>query len=494
MSGCYDIRARGTVKHRGCLSDDRRPGPPSCPGTWRHETPPGRAVAPIWSDGHMVRTTRHAGQWDAQGSDRFARASSFPSTCRSGTHAVRVTLDYQRSACILQTRLSGICWIPRAGPEARGTASSSRPARRPPAYPPGEPEPGRWQMIIGLYRVPLDGLPYEVTAEIVSASRPPAGSAPAVPRAPAAAAAAELASQPRRSSGARATCTCTPFTSTARSPWMSSRGSPSRAGWTSSWSPTLDRQLRQVAARCGLPVRDHPDPRAGGHHERGTRRGTGRHRVGGLPEASLASGCGLPCSGGDLPPAIHPIACRAKSWMHAMPERPPLVEVWHWSWLDLQLDNAAVLAAGLGPGRHPGRWQRPAPDWIGCAARHAHHLGGVCLRWRGRDSRQHRRWRGGDLGALGRPGAAAYRGRTREPVDADGSTLAGPDGPTAWVRGDQGRFPAAAWSPPAAERDRGHARAHTARPWARGAQRARVPAEPPTIRTGGTPEPCGSRN
>ena len=194
MSGCYDIRARGTVEQPWPPQRWLPSRPLSCPGTRRWH-PPGRAVAPIWSDGPMVQTTRHAGQWTLE--DQIASPWHYlPVDVPPGTHAVRVTLDYDRSAGVLDLGCLGAAGF-------RGWSGGARDSfviaagEATPGYLPGEPEPGRWQVIIGLYRVPPDGLPYEVTAEIVSAPRPPARVPAGGSPGPAAAAAPEPAGQRR---------------------------------------------------------------------------------------------------------------------------------------------------------------------------------------------------------------------------------------------------------------------------------------------------------
>jgi hypothetical protein len=131
------------------------------------------------------------------------------------------------------------------------------------------------------------------------------------------------------------------------------------------------------------------------------------------------------------------------SWTLPMRERPPLVEVWHWSWLDLRWttplawwlawDPLAVPVGGSdwhGPGGEappgsPTTWVEaagPEPGQVmdglraGRVAISGSRDGPVLLR------------SGGQLSA----------------VDADGAILAGPDGPRALVRGDRASFPAAA--------------------------------------------------
>ena len=111
---------------------------------------------------------------------------------------------------------------------------------------------------------------------------------------------------------------------------------------------------------------------------------------------------------GGLLSVNHPIAGPV-SWMHAMPERPPLVEVWHWSWLDLSWTTPLSWWQAWDPVRHPGRRQRLAPDRIGRTAGNPDHVGGVQHRRPGRHPRQHRGRAGRDLRAPERPRAAAHR-------------------------------------------------------------------------------------
>jgi hypothetical protein len=142
--------------------------------------------------------------------------------------------------------------------------------------------------------------------------------------------------------------------------------------------------------------------------------------------------------GGGLLSVNHPIAGPV-SWTHPMRRRPPLVEVWHWSWLDLRWttplawwlawDQSAIPVGGSD-------WHREGSDaplgkpttWVECAGEEPGEIldglragrvtisaepdGPVLLR------------HDGDLVAIG----------------GDGLTLAGPDGPRARVDGDLARF------------------------------------------------------
>ncbi|MDF5753823.1 CehA/McbA family metallohydrolase [Spongiactinospora sp. TRM90649] len=85
--------------------------------------------------------------------------------------ALRVHLSYDRTA--------GTIDLGCEGPDGfRGWSGGAReeytiaPEWATPGYLPGEPEPGTWRVLLGLYRVPEEGLPYEVT--ISAYDTPPA--------------------------------------------------------------------------------------------------------------------------------------------------------------------------------------------------------------------------------------------------------------------------------------------------------------------------------
>src|SRR6202012_5872305 len=101
---------------------------------------------------------------------------------------------------------------------------------------------------------------------------------------------------------------------------------------------------------------------------------------------------------GGLLSVNHPIA-GPLAWMHAMPERPPLVEVWHWSWLDLSWTVPLSWWRAWGPAAIP--------------------VGGRAAGGAGRGAI----WAGRDGPVLLRTGDELVA------VDADGTVLAGPDGP-----------------------------------------------------------------
>jgi hypothetical protein len=130
------------------------------------------------------------------------------------------------------------------------------------------------------------------------------------------------------------------------------------------------------------------------------------------------------------------------SWLHQMRRRPPLVEVWHWSWLDLSWTTPLAWWQAWDPAAIPvggSDWHRPGSDappgtpttWVesvtaepeaildalraGRVAVSAERDGPVLIR------------RDGEFVAAG----------------ADGLVLVGPDGPRRQVGGDLTRLPAA---------------------------------------------------
>ena len=143
-------------------------------------------------------------------------------------------------------------------------------------------------------------------------------------------------------------------------------------------------------------------------------------------------------AGGGLLSVNHPFAGPV-SWTHPMRRRPPLVEVWHWSWLDLRWTtplawwlawDATAIPVGGSDWHRPGDVARPGSPatWVECAADEpAAVLDGL------------------------RAGRAAISARRDGPVllrvdgelvaaGADGTILVGPDGPRARVRGPLARL------------------------------------------------------
>jgi hypothetical protein len=385
----------------------------------------------------MVHTTRHTGRWTLE--DRFVSPWHYlPVEAPAGSYALRVELEYDRSAGVLDLGCVG----PRG---FRGWSGSARdsyvigPDEATPGYIPGEIEPGLWHAIIGVVRVPPAGLRYRLTAEVTQMPGSLLTSRPDVPpplpeRLP-----------PR----------VLPATDGRR--W--------RAGDLHSHTVHSDgaltvSELARFAAERGLDFIAVTDHNTVSHH-RELDEASRRYGITLVPGQEVTTSDGHANALGDVgwvdfrtPPdewlattrrrggllsVNHPIAGPV-SWMHAMRERPPLVEVWHWSWLDLSWttplswwlawDAGAVPVGGSdwhragsdAPPGTPTTWVESGSDdpadilaniAAGRVAISAERDGPLLLR------------ADGELVA----------------IDADGTTLAGPDGPCARVRGSRARFP-----------------------------------------------------
>src|SRR5207302_10191068 len=123
-------------------------------------------------------------RWDQ--ADRMAAPWHYlPGEGPPGSNALRVELAYRTPDCILDLGCLGPAgfrgWSGGARPEFVITPEAATPG-----YLPGELEPGTWQVMIGLYRLPASGAEHPVTAETSNtpgrlAPPPP----PAAPRPPA---------------------------------------------------------------------------------------------------------------------------------------------------------------------------------------------------------------------------------------------------------------------------------------------------------------------
>jgi len=381
----------------------------------------------------MANCARHAGRWTLE--DRFASPWHYlPVDVGPGAGGLRVELDYERAG---GTVLDLGC----LGPDGfRGWSGSARESfvitgeAATPGYLPGEIEPGTWHVMIGVHRIPPDGVRYRVTAET---TRLGAGLLPAASPAPP----APRDRPPRRdlpaSSGRR---------------WL--------AGDLHTHTVHSDgvltvQELAVLAVERGLDFIAVTDHNTVSHHAElaGAAR---RYGITLVPGQEVTTDGGHANALGDvgwidfrrepddwleateagrgLLSVNHPIAGPV-SWLRPMRRRPPLVEVWHWSWLDkrwttplawwLAWDATAIPVGGSD-------WHRPGADappgcpttWVECA---------------GNDP--------GDVLDGLRAGRVAISAERDGPVllrhdgglvavAADGATLAGPHGPSARVRGD----------------------------------------------------------
>lgn len=389
----------------------------------------------------MTVIARHRGRWTVE--DVVASRYHYrPVDVPPGTRALRVRLSYDRGA--------GTIDLGCLGPDGfRGWSGSARdsfvitPDAATPGYLPGELPPGRWWVMIGLVRVPRGGLAYGLSAATGAFRHQPPAAPPPSPERP-----------PRR---------VLPAPPGRR--WLA--GDLHTHTVHSDGALTVD-ELACFAASRGLDFLAVTDHNTVSHHATLPAAGA-RAGITLLPGQEVTTPYGHANAFGDIgwidfrePPdrwletaeqeggllsINHPVAGEM-SWLHPMRRRPPLAEIWHWSWLDtrwttplawwLAWDGDAIPVGGSD-------WHRPGDDgppgtpttWVECpadtvpgdppstgAVLDALHAGTVAISSR-------------------RTGAVLLRlGDELAAVDAEGAALVGPDGPRARVRDDLARFPA----------------------------------------------------
>jgi hypothetical protein len=385
-------------------------------------------------------TTRHSGLWTLE--DRFASGWHYlPVEIPDGACGLRAELEYERSGAVLDLGCIGAAGF-------RGWSGGARrsfvitPDAATPGYLPGDLEPGTWQIVIGLHRVPPGGAQYLLTAEVTSRRGELAPEQPPDPLPPL----------------------------TGRPPRRDLPAGPGRrwlAGDLHTHTVHSDgvmtvSELARFSAGLGLDFVAVTDHNTVSHHAE-LPAAAAAHGIILVPGQEITTPAGHANALGDLgwidfrEPADswldateragglmsvnHPIGGDV-SWTIPMARRPPLAEVWHWSWLDphwttplawwLAWDSAAIPVGGSD-------WHRPGDDappgspttWVECAGAGP----GAVL-----DGLRH-----------GRTAISASRdGPVLLRVDgelvaagAEGAILTGPDGPTARVRSALARFPGA---------------------------------------------------
>ena len=302
-----------------------------------------------------------------------------PVEVKPGTAALRVTLSYSRDGGAV---LDLGCFGPSGFRGWSGGARSSfviSAAGATPGYLAGEVEAGLWQVAIGLYRVPAEGVGYEVTAEAVGFAE-----------------AAGLA----ESFGA--TAVPVPSERPGRRELPADLGRTWLAGDLHAHTVHSDGamtvpELAVLAVARGLDFVAVTDHNTVSHHRElasasaaygvtlvpGQEVTTPRGHAGVLGDTGwidfrTSADAWLDAAerGGGLMSVNHPFAGDV-SWLHSMTRRPPLLEVWHWSWLDptwttplswWQLwDQSAIPVGGSD-------WHRPGSDsplgtpttWVEC--------------------------------------------------------------------------------------------------------------------------------
>jgi len=389
----------------------------------------------------MADSIRHAGRWTLE--DRFASPWHYlPVEVPAGTSGLRVELDYDRATgAVLDLGCFGPGGFRGWSGNARESFVIARDAATP-GYLPGELEAGTWQVMIGVHRVPPDGAGYRLTAHIVAPaaalnpSPGPPPSAPPVPR----------DRLPRRVLPAR-----------AGRRWLA--GDLHTHTVHSDGALTVP-ELAALAVGRGLDFLAVTDHNTVSHHAE-LAAASRRYGITLLPGQEVTTDGGHAGALGDVgwidfreePDAWldateaaggllsvnHPFAGPV-SWTRPMRRRPPLLEVWHWSWLDLRWnlplswwlawDPAAVPVGGSdwhqeGSDAPPGR----PTTWVECEGDEpADVLDGL---------------RAGRVAiSAERDGPVLLRhDDALVAVGADGLTLAGPQGPCARVRGDLATLP-----------------------------------------------------
>lgn len=360
----------------------------------------------------------------------------------AGSRSLEVRLGYDSSAAVIDLGCRG----PR---RFRGWSGGARDRfvvaaeRSTPGYLTGAPEPGEWAVVLGLHRVPAAGLDVVVSISVPSSA--PAEPDPPAPPVPPRRPRRQLPAPPGRT-------------------WLAA---DLHAHTVHSDGSLSVPELAALAVEAGLDVLAVTDHNTVSHH-RELPAASAEYGVALVPGQELTTDRGHANAFGDIGwvdfrrPAEHwwPMVSGAGgllsinhpltadcAWLHPLVERPPLAEVWHWSWLDRTwsaplawwtLWGIAVVPVG-GSDFHRPEQGRPLGEpvtWLACE----------------------------DGGASSdRPAAvlaALAEGRTSvsagydAPVllrvcgellalDADGTVLLDVEGRRRPVRGDAVRFPAA---------------------------------------------------
>jgi hypothetical protein len=392
----------------------------------------------------MANSARHTGRWTLE--DRFASPWHYlPVEVGPGTAGLRVELEYERAD-------GAVLDLGCLGPDGfRGWSGGARESfvitqdAATPGYLPGELEAGTWQVMIGVHRVPPGGVRYQVTASALTASASvltvPALTVPVAPPVPGERPARRgLPASPGRRWLAGDLHTHTVHSdgvlTVAELAVLATERGLDFIAVTDHNTVSHHAELAAVGRRYGITLIPGQEVTTDGGHA-GAFGDVGWIDFRRAPDEWLDA----TEAGGGLLSVNHPFAGPV-SWTHPMRRRPPLVEVWHWSWLDLRWttplawwlawDATAIPVGGsdwhrAGSDAPPGRpttWVQCAGDEpadiidglrAGLVAISAERDGPVLLR------------HDGDFVA----------------IDADGLTLAGPHGPCARVRGDLARLPGA---------------------------------------------------
>jgi PHP domain len=385
--------------------------------------------------------TRHAGRWTLE--DRFQSPWQYlPVEVPAGTYGLRAELEYERSGAVLDLGCVGAGGFRGWSGGARRSFVITADAATP-GYLPGELEPGTWQVMLGLHRVPPGGAEYRVTVELSSTpgkltpeaagqDPPPVTDRPARRELPATPGrrwlAGDLHTHTAHSDGV--------MTVPELARFATSRGMDFLAV-TDHNTVSQHRELPAAAATHGIVLLPGQEVTT----EMGHANALGdvgwidfREPADAWLEATEQAG--------GLLSVNHPIGGHV-SWAMPMKRRPPLVEVWHWSWLDTHWTNTlgwwmawdpTAIAVGGSDWHRPGSDAPPGTPTTWVEAEADDPAAVLAAMADGRTAV-----------SAGRDGPLLLRvGGELVASDADGAILVGPDGPSARVRGPLARFPASA--------------------------------------------------
>jgi PHP domain len=383
----------------------------------------------------------------------------------AGTAALRVTLSYPHDSGVV---LDLGCFDP-AG--FRGWSGGARDSfvtaefGATPGYLAGPVAAGLWQVAIGLHLVPESGVSFTVTAESINSSGGMLTRVLAADGAVAPGSGAQLAADGGTAGSGTEPRPPAPASRAVRQSLPAPPGLTWLAGdlhahtFHSDGAMSVD-ELAAHAVERGLDFVAVTDHNTVSHHgflgPASARYGVtllpGQEVTTELGHAGVLGDTGwidfrepamswldLAESQGGLMSVNHPFAGPA-SWVHPMPRRPPLLEVWHWSWLDLSWTTPLSWWQAWDPSAIPvggSDWHRPGSDaplgmpttWVLCADAS---VSGVLEGLRaGRVAISASR---DDAVLLRSEGALVA-------VGADGLVLSGPDGPYKRISGDVVRMP-----------------------------------------------------
>ncbi|MFB9908296.1 CehA/McbA family metallohydrolase [Allokutzneria oryzae] len=272
--------------------------------------------------------TVHSGRWVRE--DRAARMwPGLAFEVPVGAPAVTVELEFDDSSgAVIDLGCEGAAgWRGWSGGARRSFTITRDWAT--PGYLPGELEPGPWHVVLGLHRVPVDGVDYRVTVSFAPVARPSPMDSPKVPQRP-------------------------PVRDLPAAPGLRWVPADFHSHTLHSDGALTVPELAALAVSRGLSALAVTDHNTVSHHAELAEVGQ-RYGIALVPGQEVTTESGHANAFGDIGwidfrrPAVewlstveerggllsvnHPLGADC-SWRHPLPRRAPLAEVWHSSWLD----------------------------------------------------------------------------------------------------------------------------------------------------------------